>query len=266
MKVQTLVLASLLLCGCARQPVRDTSGRWVDLTYEFSEQTIYWPTAETFRLDTVFAGVTDQGYYYSAYTFCAAEHGGTHIDAPVHFGQGKRSVDEIPLEQLMGPAVVIDVSEKALANRDYLVDVDDFQQWEQQNGPIPDGAIVFLRTGYGRFWPDRKKYMGTDERGPQAVSKLHFPGLAPRAARWLVEHRKIDAIGLDTPSIDYGQSTTFQSHQILNGHNIPALENVAHLDRLPPTGAWVIALPMKIRGGSGGPVRIVARLPEDKSR
>ena len=184
------------------------------------------------------------------------------MDAPVHFAQGRRPVNEIPLEQLMGPAVVVDVSEKALKDRDYRVSVPDLQDWEARHGPIPEGAIVLLRTGYGQFWPDREKYMGTAERGAQAVQKLHFPGLSPEAARWLVNNRTIDAIGLDTPSIDYGQSTNFESHQILNGQNIPILENVANLDRLPPTGAWVIALPMKIRGGSGGPVRIVARLPE----
>ncbi|NOX38861.1 MAG: cyclase family protein [Calditrichaeota bacterium] len=256
------ILMGLLVLGCARKEVGLDGGRWIDLSYEFSEETIYWPTSDPFKLETVFSGVTDQGFYYSANKFCAAEHGGTHMDAPVHFAQGKRPVNEIPLEQLMGPAVVIDVSEQALKNRDYLVTVEDFQNWEARHGEIPSGAIVFLRTGYGRFWPDREKYMGTAERGAQAVPKLHFPGLHPDAARWLVENRTIDAIGLDTPSIDYGQSTHFESHQILNGQNIPILENVANLDQLPATGAWVIALPMKIKGGSGGPVRIVARVPE----
>ncbi len=256
------IVLMVLVWGCARQPQELEGGRWVDLSYDFSEATIYWPTSDPFRLDTVFSGTTDQGFYYSAFKFCAAEHGGTHMDAPVHFAQGRRPVNEIPLEQLMGPAVVVDVSEKALKDRDYRVSVPDLQDWEARHGPIPEGAIVLLRTGYGQFWPDREKYMGTAERGAQAVQKLHFPGLSPEAARWLVNNRTIDAIGLDTPSIDYGQSTNFESHQILNGQNIPILENVANLDRLPPTGAWVIALPMKIRGGSGGPVRIVARLPE----
>ena len=102
--------------------------------------------------------------------------------------------------------------------------------------------------------------MGTDERGPAAVAKLHFPGLHPDAARWLVANRQINAIGLDTPSIDYGQSTLFESHRILFEKNIPAFENVANLDQLPVKGFTVIALPMKIKGGSGGPVRIIAML------
>ena len=123
------------------------------------------------------------------------------------------------------------------------------------------GVIVLLHTGSGKFWPDRKTYMGTDKLGPEAVPLLHFPGLSPKAARWLVEKRKIKAIGLDTPSIDFGQSTLFESHQVLFKANIPAFENVANLHLLPAKGAFVIALPMKIKDGSGGPLRIIAKLP-----
>ncbi len=248
-----------LLKNEAKNPL--ANAKWIDLTYAYDEHTIYWPTAEMFKLDTAFEGMTDKGYYYSAYQFCSAEHGGTHMDAPIHFAEGKLPVDEVPVDQLIGAAIVIDVSERALANRDYLISVADFEAWEKTNGQLPEGAIVLLRTGYGQFWPDREKYMGTAERGDSAVAKLHFPGLDPAAAQWLVDNRKIKAIGLDTPSIDYGQSTHFESHQILFKANIPAFENVANLDQLPVTGSQVIALPMKIKGGSGGPVRIVAMLP-----
>jgi kynurenine formamidase len=167
------------------------------------------------------------------------------------------------LEQLIGPAVVIDVSEKAQADRDYQISAENFTAWESQHGKIPNQAIVLLRTGYGKFWPDRLKYLGTDKSGPEAVAELHFPGLHPDAARWLVANRQINAIGLDTPSIDYGQSKLFESHQILFDKNIPAFENVANLDQLPVTGALVFALPMKIKGGSGGPLRIVALVPKN---
>ena len=238
-------------------------GNWIDLTYNFDDQTIYWPTADGFRLDTVFAGITDSGFYYTAFNYCAAEHGGTHLDAPIHFAAGKQSLHEIPLQRLLGDAVLIDVSAKALAQRDYQVSVADFQTWEQQHGRLPEGAIVLLRTGYGKFWPDKQAYMGTAERGAAAVAKLHFPGLHPDAARWLTTERSIHAIGLDTPSIDFGQSTLFESHQILFQQNIPAFENLANLDQLPPTGIWVAALPMKIKGGSGGPLRVVALVPND---
>ncbi len=260
-----VILLSMLLSHCAQegqqQPIFP-AGKWLDLSHDFSAETIYWPTAETFKFDTVFSGVTDKGFFYTAFQFCAAEHGGTHLDAPIHFAKGQQTVDQIPLAHLIGPACVIDVSETALKNRDYLVNVSDFIAWEKQHGQLPDGAIVLLNTGYAQFWPDREKYMGTAERGAEAVPKLHFPGLHPEAAKWLAEKRNIHAIGLDTPSIDYGQSTLFESHQMLFKHNIPAFENVDKLNELPATGAFVIALPMKIKGGSGGPLRIVAYLPE----
>ncbi|HWN10250.1 MAG TPA: cyclase family protein [Pyrinomonadaceae bacterium] len=235
-------------------------GAIVDLSYPFDSRTVYWPTAGGFQLEKDFEGETEQGYYYSAYKYSAAEHGGTHIDAPVHFARGRNSVDEIPLSQLVGVGVVIDVTRQASRDSDYQVTPVDLQNWERQNGRIPAGAILLLRTGFGKHYPDRKKYLGTDERGATAVAKLHFPGLHPGAARWLVANRHINAIGLDTPSIDYGQSKLFESHRILFDKNIPAFENVANLDKLPLKGFQVIALPMKITGGSGGPLRIIAIL------
>lgn len=263
--IALISVCAIALSACIEQK-DDTpvfpNGKWIDMSYDYSSETIYWPTAETFKFDTVFAGTTEGGFYYTAYQFCSAEHGGTHIDSPIHFAEGKKTVDQITLDQLIGPAIVIDVSEAALKNPDYLVSVADFTAWESTHGKIADGAIVLLKSGYGQFWPDRKKYMGTDGRGPEAVADLHFPGLAPEAAAWLTENRNIRAIGLDTPSIDYGQSTLFESHQILFKEDIPAFENVANLDQVPATGAFVIALPMKIKGGSGGPLRIVAYIPE----
>src|SRR6267142_5230999 len=234
------------------------SGTIVDLSYAFDSSTVYWPTAETFHLEKDFEGTTDQGYYYSAYRYSAAEHGGTHIDAPVHFAKGHNSLDEIPLDQLLGPGIVVDVTKQCSENRDYLITTGDFTNWENRNGKIPAGTIVLLRTGFGKFYPDRKRYLGTDERGAAAVANLHFPGLHPDAARWLMQHRKIKATGLDTASIDYGQSKLFESHRILMGQDIPAFENVANLDRLPAKVAMVIALTMKIKGGSGGQLRIMA--------
>lgn len=264
--IAAIIFFAYMITACSESQPRHTlfpSGRWIDLTHDFSSETIYWPTAETFAFDTVFAGITEKGFYYTAFQFCAAEHGGTHLDAPIHFAEGRKTVDELPLEQFIGPAVVIDVSEKAFKDRDYLVSIEDFTEWEAKHGALPENVIVLLRTGYGQFWPDRVKYMGTDQRGEAAVADLHFPGLDPEAARWLVENRKINAIGLDTPSIDYGQSQLFESHRILFAENIPAFENVANLDQLPETGAFVIALPMKIKGGSGAPLRIVGLVPAE---
>jgi len=257
MKPFVLFLISILLVSTLHaQPAH----RIVDLTYSFDSDSVYWPTAETFKLETDFQGITDKGYFYSAYRYSAAEHGGTHIDAPVHFAKGRNSVDQIPLEQLTGPGLVIDVSAQCARNPDYLIGISDFQSWERRNGRIASGTIVLLRTGFGKYYSDRKKYLGTDERGASAVAKLHFPGLDPAAARWLTQNRSIKAIGLDTASIDRGQSTLFESHRTLFEKNIPAFENVANLDQLPVKGFTIVALPMKIKGGSGGPLRIIAML------
>ena len=234
---------------------------WVDMTYAYDEKTIFWPTARPFELEIVAAGMTEGGYYYAANNFCTAEHGGTHLDAPIHFSEGRQTAEQIPLERLIGAAAVVDVSAAAAADSDYQVAVSDLEAWEAEHGRIPDGSVLLLRTGWGSRWPDRARYLGTSLSGPDAVPELHFPGLHPEAARWLVENRRIDALGIDTPSIDYGQSTLFESHRILYAENIPAFENVARLDRLHATGAYVIALPMKIAGGSGGPLRIVGVIP-----
>ena len=149
----------------------------------------------------------------------------------------------------------------ASRSADYQVTTDDFFKWEGAHGPIPADAIVLLRTGFSKRWPDAARYLGTAERGEPAVAKLHFPGLHPDAAKWIVANRPIKAIGIDTASIDFGQSTLFESHRVLYDKNIPAFENLTNLDRLPEQGAHIIALPMKIGGGSGAPLRAVAMLP-----
>lgn len=268
----TGALAALGLTGCA--PADDagaptasvaavfdgTGGRWVDLTHAFDGETVYWPTDTLgFQLDTLAYGRTEGGWFYSSFAFSSAEHGGTHLDAPIHFAEGRLTADAIPLSGLMGPAAVVDVSGRATP--DYQVSVADLQGWEEIHGPLPDGGILLLRTGWGERWGDREAYLGTAETGPEAVPLLHFPGLAPEAARWLVDERGVVAVGIDTPSIDHGQSTDFASHVALYQANMAGFENVANLDRLPEAGAYVVALPMKIAGGSGGPLRIVAFVP-----
>lgn len=235
-------------------------GRWVDLTHPFSSETVYWPTARGFQLDTLAYGPTEEGYFYAAFDFAAAEHGGTHLDAPLHFAEGRPAADEIPLDRLIAPAVVVDVSDSATP--DYRITVEDLEEFEASHGAIPAGAILLLRTGWDERYGDRTRYLGTDRTGPDAVAELHFPGLHPEAARWLVENREVAAVGIDTPSIDYGQSTTYESHVVLYSAEVPGFENVADLVALPPVGSYVVALPMKIQGGSGAPLRIVAWVPD----
>ena len=259
-KLVLLLLFSLPILSCHKPAADFPSGKIIDLSHPFDSQTIYWPTEEGFKLEKEADGMTPGGYYYAANKFCAPEHGGTHIDAPKHFAMNSWGVDQIPLENLMGAGLVVDVAKQCETNRDYQVSTADLQSWETQNGTIPKGAIILLRTGFAKHWPDRVKYMGTDERGAAAVAKLHFPGLSPEAARWLVANRSIKAIGLDTPRIDDGQSTLFESHRVLFERNIPAFENLADLSQLPSKGFSVVALPMKIAGGSGGPLRVVAIL------
>jgi kynurenine formamidase len=232
----------------------------VDLSHPFNERTIYWPTAERFTLTEVAEGETEGGWYYAANNFAAAEHGGTHLDAPIHFARGGDKANEIPLRRLVGRAVTVDLSGRVGDNADYLISRADLRRWERRNGRIPRRTIVLLRTGWERFWPNAERYLGTAERGEAAVPQLHFPGLSGGGARWLVNRRSVKAVGLDTASIDYGQSTDFRAHRVLGAANVPVFENVARLGRLPARGFSVVALPMKIEGGSGGPLRIMAVL------
>jgi kynurenine formamidase len=252
-----------LLAGAAaaQSPAPTPLGPALDLTHPFDERAIYWPTEEGFVLERGSKGRTDAGYWYEAHRMRLAEHGGTHLDAPVHFHEGGSTAERVPLERLIAKAVVVDVSAACAQDRDHAVSVADLERFEAAHGRIPDGAALLLRTGFASRWPDRERYLGTAERGPAAVAKLHFPGLDPAAARWLVASRQVAAVGIDTASIDPGTSREFESHQILFAAEIPAFENLAALERVPPTGAVLIALPMKIAGGSGGPLRAVAILP-----
>ena len=268
MRAVLVSLGSLIVAaacqGSAGQPdysaVFDGSGgRWIDLSYAYSEETLYWPTEDGFQLEELAYGETEAGYFYSSYKISTAEHGGTHLDAPIHFSRGGMSAEQIPLDRLIAPAVVVDVA--ARATPDYLIGVGDLEEWERTHGRIPDGAILLLRTGWGERWPDRLGYLGTERTGPEAVAELHFPGIHPEAARWITDQRNVAAVGIDTPSIDYGQSTGFEVHVIIYGSDIPGFENVANLQEIPEVGAFVVALPMKVAGGSGGPLRIVAFVP-----
>jgi kynurenine formamidase len=265
-RVPIVIVLAAAVAGCAAPPAgvpvpAFPGGALVDLSHPYDAAAIFWPTAEPFRLQKVADGVTPAGFYYAANDFATSEHGGTHIDSPIHFAQGRQTVDQIPLDRLVGAAVVIDVSEAAAKDADYQVTTEDIQRAEARDGRIPDRAIVLIRTGYSTRWPDAASYLGTAERGAAAVAKLHFPGLHPDAAAWLIANRSISAIGIDTASIDYGQSTLFESHRALFAKDIPAFENLAGLGKLPARGAHIIALPMKIAGGSGAPLRAIAILP-----
>ena len=250
-----LLLAALFL---PRQATIDVaSRRIVDLTHAYNAQTVYWPTSPSkFKLEKLAYGKTDAGFFYSAYSVCTPEHGGTHLDAPVHFSETGRTADQIPLTQLVAPAVVIDVSSQASADRNHRLTRDEVLAFEKRHGAITAGTIVLLRTGWSRHWPNAKAYLGDDTPGD--ASKLSFPSYGEAAARLLVEERNVAALGIDTASIDYGRSTDFLVHRVAAAKNVPGLENLTNLDALPARGATIIALPMKIEGGSGGPLRAIA--------
>ena len=254
------IVTALLLLAFWAGPVQAIDDKkLIDLTYSFSADTHHWPTAKPFSLETVSEGRTPGGFFYSSYNYSASEHVGTHLDAPFHFAERGWTTDQIPLGQTIGPAVVIDVRAKASKNSDYLLEPADIRAWEKMHGRIARGAIVLIHTGWGKFWGDRKRYFGSDE--PGNVTDLHFPGLSSEAADFLIKERRVKAVGIDTPSIDHGPSGDFRAHQILGGANVPVFENVARLEQMPPKGATVFALPMKIKGGSGAPLRIFGLLP-----
>ena len=228
----------------------------IDLTHALGADTIFWPTeTDSFKLTKLFKGLTEEGFFYAAYKFCLPEHGGTHLDAPFHFAEHGWTVAKIPLKRLIAPAVVIDISAKAAKDPDYTLMVEDVTAWEAVHGKVRAGAIVLLRTGWSSRWPDKLAYLGDDTPGD--TSNLHFPSYGAEAAQMLVE-RGAAVLGVDTASIDNGPSRKFLVHQITGAANVVGLENLTNLDKLPPTGAWVLALPMKLAGGSGAPARVVA--------
>jgi kynurenine formamidase len=259
-----ILVAALAVAGRAAPPAPTKSpdlskATFVDLTHPFDANTIYWPTSPTtFSLKELSRGQTPGGWFYSANTICAPEHGGTHLDAPYHFAAAGQTADAIPLKRLVAAAVVLDIAKAAEADPGYTLRPEDIQRWEQKFGPIPEGAIVLLRTRWSSRWPDRKRYLGDDTPGD--ASRLNFPSYGEAAAKVLVEQRHVAALGVDTASIDAGSSKDFRVHRVAAAANVPGLENLTNLDQLPEIGLWVAALPMKIAGGSGGPLRAIAIL------
>lgn len=252
------VLLALLLAVPVRGVDIDAA-KVVDLTHPFDARTVYWPTEKGFAFESLARGETAGGYWYEANRYAAAEHGGTHLDAPAHFARGKATTDQLPVTAAIGPLVVVDVRAAAALDRDYRLTRADLAVWETAHGRIPAGAIVVMDSGWAARWPDKRRYLGSDTPGD--TQNLHFPGFAREAAEFLVAERDIKAIGVDTPSLDHGPSRDFIVHRIVNGADKPGLENLANLDRLPRAGATLIALPMLIAGGSGGPLRAIAVLP-----
>jgi kynurenine formamidase len=266
MKLQSLALGLLVVACVVKSafaagtaPARIDLAKIIDLTHPFDATTIYWPTEHPFTHEFEHYGMEAEGYFYASAKYAAPEHGGTHMDAPVHFNREGMTVDQVPLSAMIGPAAVIDFSARAALDPDVMLTVADINSWESAHGKIPDGAIVVARSGWGRFWPDKLHYLGTDKPGD--VPHLRFPGFSAEAVDYLLQNRKVSAIAIDTASIDPGNSKEFPVHRHWLGANKPAFENVANADKLPSTGATLFCIPMKIGKGTGAPTRIFAILP-----
>jgi kynurenine formamidase len=258
--ISSLFLFVAALGGASAQVIDLAASKVVDLSHAYDANTIYWPTEPTgFQLKQEHKGPTKGGFFYYSNSFCSPEHGGTHIDAPMHFADSRWTNSEIPLDRLIRPAVVLDISQKAATVADYELSPANIAAWEEINGRIPDGAIVLLRTGWSARWPDRKAYLGDDT--PGSAQNLHFPSFGPEAAAWLISERHVSLVGVDTASVDVGASKDFLVHRALAAANVPGLENLTNLDQLPATGAIIIAMPMKIAQGSGAPARVIAFAP-----
>ncbi len=257
-----LSLTAALFLAAATPATANSGDKLVDMTFPFSEESIYWPTDKPFTPRAVFRGISDGGYWYASNEYAASEHGGTHVDAPIHFyGQG-RTIGQIPLREWIGSAVKIDVTKKSLANRDYQLTVDDILAWEKKHGAIPQGAWVIMQSGIdGHFYPDRKEVLGTGKTGRAAVAELHFPGFSPESVSFLLRERNINGIAIDTPSIDPGTSKDFMVHRELCKAQKLGLENIANLEKIPESGAMLYVMPMFIKNGTGAPARVFAVLP-----
>jgi kynurenine formamidase len=226
--------------------------RVLDLSYAINDKLVPWPGDKRFFEAQVNATVDKNGYFTRS--FWMLEHYGTHLDAPIHFPPGKVTVDQIPTKQLFGPGVVFDVRAEAVKDADYQLAPQRVEEWERKHGRIPAGAIVLLRTGWSSRWPDAQRYRNQDAQG-----RMHFPGFSVDAVRILIE-RKVSGLGCDTASADYGASSDFAVHHVALGAGLYHLENLSDLSELPETGAFLIVAPIKLEGGSGGPVRVFALL------
>ncbi|HLW99364.1 MAG TPA: cyclase family protein [Candidatus Acidoferrales bacterium] len=231
--------------------------RVIDLTHTINDHLPPWPGDKKSFEAQPNATIEREGYFTRS--FWMLEHYGTHLDAPAHFPPGKTTVDQIPVERLVGPAVVLDVREesrsKPAGGRDYRLPVARVQQWEQLHGPVPERAIVLLRTGCAEHWPHADRYRNLDSAG-----SMHFPGFSVEAVKYLLSKR-ISGIGADAMSVDPGDSRNYEVHHFALGSDLFQLENLANLDSLPESGAWLIVAPIKLEGGSGGPCRVFAIVP-----
>lgn len=266
MKKLLSLLTLILLVGCNTVDTvsrEDTLAKLfsgdlkiIDLTYPLNSTSPAWPGDSDVNPFSYTAIATQPSGAASLGAYSTVEHYGTHLDAPIHFADNTASVDQIKTTDLFAPVAVIDVRNKCRENADYRLTVEDLSAWEANHGVLPEGAVVMMLTGWGAKWNDEEAYRNQDEEGT-----MHFPGFSVEANEFLIRERNIKGIGIDNFSVDYGMSSGFEAHGVTNGAGKYHLENVANLDQLPESGAYLIVAPIKLEGGSGGQVRIFAVIP-----
>ena len=225
----------------------------VDLTHVITPDMPVWPGDPKPTIKPM-ATVEKDGYFLNE--FSIGEHSGTHFGAPAHFIEGGKTVDAIPADTFILPAVVIDISKKCKNNPDYSLTVEDILSWEKENGKIPEGSLVMAYTGWDEKWGDAKEFFGFDENGG-----MHFPGFSEEAVIFLMEKRGVKGLGIDTHGIDPGYDEEYKSNTALFERGGFHLENLANLGKLPPKGFYVFIGALPIKGGSGSPARVLALIP-----
>jgi len=222
----------------------------LDLTHTVAEEVPNWDNEpRTLKTRTTTTYERD-GFYTREVTM--SEHTATHMDAPAHVIPGTWTVDQIPPERLVRPLVVLDVSDRAANNPDYRISVEDLARWEEQHGTLPQQAVVLAYTGWEPRWKSAEQFRNADVHGT-----MHFPGYSEEAARFLVDARNIVGIGIDTLSVDPGNSKDYPVHKYCAEHGVYHLEAVANLAQAPAVGSTVVVTPMKLKNGSGAPTRIL---------
>jgi len=251
-----MVAGSSDLASALVQVLQQGKTKLIDLTFDLDDRSPFWPdgnASSPFQATTTGTYERDKCFVRSLQL---PEHFGTHLDAPIHFDPQGKSLHEIPVGNFFLQAAVVDVRAAVALDPDYRLTVHDLETWEKAHGPLPNGAAVLMLSGWGSRWPSQERYLNQDAKGV-----LHFPGISLEAAHYLVDHAHPMAIGIDTIGVDYGPSQSYQVHNLTLRVGMYHLECLANLECLPATGALLIALPMKLRGGSGGPTRVIALVP-----
>lgn len=246
------LLATIAAASLGAMPApTERPAKVLDLGHPLSDADPTWSGEKVFSR-TATATFEKDGYAMGK--FSTDEHFGTHLDAPSHFG-GSWTIDKIPADRLVRPAVCIDVAAKAAVEEDYRLAIEDVRAFESRSGRIAEGAVVFVATGWDRRWKEPGRYMNVRN------GVKHFPGISVEAATFLARDRKVAGIGIDTPSVDYGPSERFETHRMTLPLNVYHIENAANLTALPAAGFTVVIAPVNIVGGSGGPTRVFALVP-----